>query len=100
MTENITPQRYPNGPQRYPAPAIREVAMRELEPIEAELVEAGVPDFLPLVGRRAAYVAALLLVVAAPIVAVSSPDYAAAILAAAAPLEAAALGVALANPTR
>lgn len=90
-----TPQRYPNGPRRF-----AEIPPAEQAEISHELIVDPGTQFLPLPARRAAYVVALLLVAAAPIIAVSAPDYAAAILAAAAPLEAAALGVALANPTR
>lgn len=72
-----------------------------LEPIEygtAELVSDG--GFLPLPVRRVLYVLSLAGSVAAPVLAVSSPEYAAAIVTAAGVLSAAALGTALANPSR
>jgi hypothetical protein len=69
------------------------------EPAVVELVAEPDP-FLPLAARRVLYVAGLAAVVVAPILAVQFPDYAAAVLAAGAPLTAAALGTALANPKR
>lgn len=56
--------------------------------------------FLPLVARRVLYVIGLIGAVAAPIVAVTNPEYAGAIVTASSLLSAAALGTALANPTR
>lgn len=94
MTENITPRRYPNGPRRYPDATPAAFA----EPVELGSVEPA--GFLPLVVRRALYLAGLAGAVAAPIVAVTSPEYATAILSAAGVLEVAALGVALGNPSR
>lgn len=98
MTENITPRRYPNGPRRYPDATPAAFA----EPVEYELELGSVEPagFLPLVVRRALYLAGLAGAVAAPIVAVTSPEYATAILSAAGVLEVAALGVALGNPSR
>ena len=58
------------------------------------------PEFLPLAARRVLYVIALLGMAAAPVVAVSNPEYAGAILTAAGALNVAALGTALANPSR
>jgi hypothetical protein len=89
-------RRYPAGPRRFAGDAAPDTTAAAV----VQPAPAPAPEFLPLPIRRGGYVVALLLVVAAPIVAVSSPEYAAAILAAAAPLEAAALGLALANPSR
>jgi hypothetical protein len=57
-------------------------------------------EFLPLAARRVLYVIALVGMAAAPVVAISQPDYAGAILTAAGVLNVAALGTALANPSR
>lgn len=58
------------------------------------------PDFLPLAFRRVLYVLGLAGAVAAPVLAVTSPDYAVAIVTASGLLTAAALGTALANPSK
>lgn len=71
----------------------------EIETLELVAEPASPPEFLPLAARRVLYVAGLLGAVAAPILAVSQPDYAAAIVAGAGLLSSAALGTALANPT-
>lgn len=65
-----------------------------------QLREAGEPHFLPLPVRRVLYVLALVGAVGAPILAVSNPEYAAAVVTGAGILNAAALGTALANPSR
>lgn len=64
-----------------------------------EFVKAG-PEFLPLTGRRVLYVLSLVGLVAAPVLAVTNPDYAVAITTGAGILGSAALGTALANPSR
>ncbi len=66
---------------------------------EAVLVDER-PEFLPLAVRRVLYVLSLAGSVAAPVLAVTSPEYAAAIVTGAGILNAAALGTALANPSR
>lgn len=72
-----------------------------LEPVEFGEVEfIDRPEFLPLAVRRVLYVLALAGNVAAPVLAISAPEYAAAIVTGSAVLGAAALGTALANPSR
>lgn len=57
-------------------------------------------EFLPLPVRRVLYIGALVGAVAAPVIAVTSPDYAAAIITGSSVLSAAALSTALANPSK
>jgi hypothetical protein len=75
--------------------------LEELEPVsfEGDLVFES-SQFLPLPVRRVLYVLALAGFVTAPVLAVTSPDYAAAIVTGAGVLGSAALGTALANPSR
>lgn len=72
------------------------------EPAEAsvELVADPEPEFLPLNVRRVLYVIALGALVAAPSIAVELPAYGSAIESAGNLLAIAAVGTALANPTR
>lgn len=99
MSDPINPQRYPAGAHRYPVAEPAAYAAAEPVMLEAAVFESS-PAFLTLGVRRVLYVAGLAAVVVAPILAVQFPDYAAAVLAAGTPLTAAALGTALANPTR
>nr|WP_278101888.1 hypothetical protein [Microbacterium proteolyticum] len=64
------------------------------------VIEDPRPEFLPLPVRRVLYVLGLAAAVTAPVLAVSAPEYAAAIVTGAGILNAAALGTALANPSR
>lgn len=57
-------------------------------------------DFLPLGVRRVLYVVALAGAAVAPVIAVTQPEYAGAIVTGSSVLSAAALGTALANPSR
>lgn len=57
-------------------------------------------EFLPLPVRRVLYVTAIIADVAAPFIAVTQPEYAAAAVSASGALSVAALGTALANPSR
>ena len=66
---------------------------------EAEFVSSG-DQFLPLTGRRVLYVLGLAGLAIAPVLAVTNPDYAVAVTSSATLLGTAALGTALANPTR
>ena len=106
MTTTPNPKRYPNGPQRYPQEPGEIATYAAADPGEiatyaaAELVVEPAPAFLSLPTRRVLYVAGLAAVVISPILAVQFPEYAAAVLSAGAPLTAAALGTALANPSR
>lgn len=99
MTNPTTPQRYPNGPQRYPA-AVASTPLDDVELASVELVAESGPAFLPLAARRVLYVLALAGAAAAPVLALSSPELATAIVTAAGVLNVAALGTALANPSR
>ena len=74
---------------------------RDTEPVSFtdELTSASA-DFLPLNVRRILYVIALVGAVVAPGVAIVAPEWSAAIMTASSTLAAAALGTALANPSR
>jgi hypothetical protein len=77
--------------------------MDETTPAPAEISTELVADsstFLPLAARRVLYVLALAGAAAAPVLALSSPELATAIVTAAGVLNVAALGTALANPSR
>ena len=76
------------------------IATTEPEVLTAELIEEGSAAFLPLAARRVLYVLALAGAAAAPVVALSHPELATAIITAAGVLNVAALGTALANPSR
>lgn len=74
-------------------------ALTDREPLTAELVYEP-NQFLPLGVRRVLYVVSLAGTAIAPVLAVTNPEYAAAIVAGSGVLNAAALGTALANPSR
>lgn len=71
------------------------------EPLEATVELVAEPDgFMPLGIRRALYILGLAGAAIAPVLAVTHPEYAAGIVAGSGVLTAAALGTALANPSR
>lgn len=74
--------------------------MTDTAPKHAEISTEDAPTFLPLAVRRVLYVLGLAGAVAAPVLAITAPEYAAAIVTGASVLNAAALGTALANPAR
>lgn len=74
-----------------PDEAVEQVVI--IQPAEPE-------QFLPLPVRRTLYVVALIMSVVAPVVALLHPDLAPALVAGAGLLNAAAVGTALANPTK
>lgn len=80
-------------------PQTRAEAREPVEFVEAELVAE--PDgFMPLGIRRGLYILGLAGAAIAPVLAVTHPEYAAGIVAGSGVLTAAALGTALANPSR
>ncbi|MEF3405780.1 hypothetical protein [Agromyces sp. CCNWLW203] len=83
-----------------PKHAADEPISYELEPVAYAELEADSASFLPLAARRVLYVLGLAGVVVAPVLAISQPEYATAIVTSSGILTAAALGTALANPSR
>lgn len=78
----------------------QEYATLEMPPVFTDVLVADSSQFLPLPVRRVLYVLALAGFVTAPVLAVTAPEYAAAIVTGAGVLGTAALGTALANPSR
>jgi hypothetical protein len=83
------------GDHSITTPAEPEVAV-----LDGELIAESAPAFLPLAARRVLYVLALAGAAAAPVVALSHPELSVAIVTSAGILNVAALGTALANPSR
>ncbi len=83
----------------YAAPGVQSYGLVEPAVIESELVIEK-EGFLSLGVRRVLYLAGLAGAALAPVLAVTHPEYAAGIVAGSGVLTAAALGTALANPSR